>query len=67
MQVASLASEKGKEVLKMANEFNLTFYDTAYLAEAKKSGKTLVTDDNKLNKAAENLGIKTLSSKMLVQ
>ncbi len=67
MQVASRDSETGNEILEKAYNLNLTFYDTAYLVEAKKSGKTLVTDDNKLAKAAENLGIKTLSSKTLMQ
>jgi predicted nucleic acid-binding protein len=67
MQVTSLDNETGSEVLDTAYKFNLTFYDTAYLIEAKKSDKTLVTDDIKLAKAAENLGIKTLSSKTLMQ
>jgi predicted nucleic acid-binding protein len=67
MQVASLDNETGSEVLDTAYKFNLTFYDTSYLIEAKKSDKTLVTDDIKLAKAAENLGIKTLSSKTLMQ
>jgi predicted nucleic acid-binding protein len=67
MQVASLDSETGGEVLQTAYKFNLTFYDTAYLVEAKKTGKTLVTDDNRLARAAENLGIKTASSKTLMQ
>ena len=67
MEVASLDNETGREVLDTACKFNLTFYDTAYLAEAKKSGKTLVTDDSKLAKAAENLGINTLSSKTFKQ
>ena len=66
MQVASLDNETGSEVLDTAYKFNLTFYDTSYLIEAKKSDKTLVTDDTKLAKAAENLGIKTLSSKTLM-
>src|SRR5208283_2017222 len=67
MQVASLDNETGSEILDTAYKFNLTFYDTAYLIETKKSDKTLVTDDVKLAKAAENLGIKTLSSKTLMQ
>jgi predicted nucleic acid-binding protein len=67
MQVSSLDNETGSEVLNSANKFNLTFYDTAYLIEAKKSGKTLVTDDIKLAKVAENLDIKTSSSKTLMQ
>jgi predicted nucleic acid-binding protein len=67
MQVASLDNKTGQEVLQTAYKFNLTFYDTAYLVEAKKSGKTLVTDDHKLAKVAETLGIEILSSKMLMQ
>ncbi len=66
IQVASLDNETGSEVLDMAYKFKLTFYDAAYLVEAKKTGKTFVTDDIKLAKAAENLGIKILSSKALM-
>ena len=67
MRVASMDNQTGTEVLQTAYEFHLTFYDSAYLVEAKKTGKTLVTDDNKLAKTAENLGIKTLTSKTLMQ
>jgi len=67
MQIASLDNETGSEVLQTALKFNLTFYDAAYLIEAKKSGKILVTDDNKLAEAAENMGMKTLSSRTLMQ
>ena len=55
MQNTSLKPKRGRES-------HLTFYEAAYLVEAKKSGKTFVTDDNKLAKAAENLGIKVLPS-----
>jgi predicted nucleic acid-binding protein len=67
MQVASLDDETGGEVLQAAYNFSVTFYDAAYLVNAKKSGKTLVTDDNKLGKAAESLDVKILSSKMLME
>ena len=67
MHIASIDNQTGSEVLQRAYEFHLTFYDATYLIEAKKSGKTLVTDDNKLAKAAENLGIKVLSSNSLMQ
>jgi predicted nucleic acid-binding protein len=67
MQVASLDNETGNEVLDTAYKYNLTFYDTAYLIEAKKNGKILVTDDSQLAKAAENSGIKILSSKTFMQ
>lgn len=67
MQVVYLDSEAGGEILQTAYKLNVTFYDTVYLVEAKKTEKTLVTDDNKLVRAAENVGINTLSSKMLIQ
>jgi predicted nucleic acid-binding protein len=67
MQLASLDNETGSEVLDTAYKFNLTFYDTAYLVEAKKSDMSLVTDDIKLAKAAKNLGINTLSSQTFMQ
>jgi predicted nucleic acid-binding protein len=66
IEVASLDSETGSKVLDTAYKFNLTFYDSAYLVEAKKNNKILVTDDNKLAKVAENFGIETLSSNRLV-
>jgi predicted nucleic acid-binding protein len=55
--------DEGGTVLDTAYKFNITFYDVAYLAEAQKSKITLVTDDKKLEKAAENAGVKTLTSK----
>ena len=64
MQIVEVDGEQGIEILQTAHKCNLTFYDSAYLVEAKKS-KILVTDDNKLAKAAEILGIKTLSSNTL--
>ena len=62
MQIASLDIDTGRQVLDVACKFNLTFYDSAYLTEAKKSNTPLVTDDKKLARAAENFGIKTFSS-----
>ncbi len=62
MQIASLDIESGREVLDVAGKFNLTFYDSAYLTQAKKSNASLVTDDKRLAKAAENFGTKTLSN-----
>ena len=68
MDVAPLEKEdEGNAVLDIACRFNITFYDSAYLTEAKKSKKTLVTDDKKLAKAAENAGVKTLTSGTLTQ
>ena len=62
MQIASLDIDTGRQVLDAACKFNLTFYDSTYLTEAKKSNTPLVTDDKKLARAAENIGIKTFSS-----
>ncbi len=65
MQVAEVDGEQGTEVLQTAHRCNLTFYDATYLLEAKKNSKILVTDDRKLAKAAETLGVETLSSNKL--
>jgi predicted nucleic acid-binding protein len=65
MQIVEVDSEQGIEILQTAHKCNLTFYDSAYLVEAKKTSKILVTDDNRLAKAAEILGVETLSSNTL--
>jgi predicted nucleic acid-binding protein len=65
MKVVEVDGEQGIEILQTAHKYNLTFYDSAYLVEAKKNSKILVTDDNKLAKAAEILGVETLSSNTL--
>jgi predicted nucleic acid-binding protein len=62
MHAVSLDDEAGRAVLDTAYKFKLTFYDSAYLIQAKGSNGVLVTDDKKLAKAAENMGVKTLSS-----
>lgn len=66
MKVAEVDCEQGTEILQTAHKCNLTFYDSAYLVEAKKKSKILVTDDSKLAKAAETLGVETLSSNRLI-
>ncbi len=65
MQVTGVDGEQGTEILQTAHKCNLTFYDSSYLVEAKKTSKILVTDDIKLAKAAETLGVETLSSNKL--
>jgi predicted nucleic acid-binding protein len=67
MQVVTLDSNKGNEALDIAHKFNLTFYDSSYLVEAKENKRILVTDDGKLAKVAETLGLKTLSINTLVK
>ena len=67
MDVISLDNDdEGSVVLDKACEYNITFYDSAYVAEAHKSKKVLVTDDKKLAKAAEKAGVQTLTSKALI-
>jgi predicted nucleic acid-binding protein len=67
VRVGAVDDEKGIEILKIADKFNLTFYDAAYLIEAKENSITLVTDDKKLVNAAENLDVETLSSNMYIE
>jgi predicted nucleic acid-binding protein len=64
MQIATV--KNGNEILATANEFNLTFYDAAYLVEAKQNSRVLVTDDIKLAKTAETLGVATIPSSTLI-
>jgi predicted nucleic acid-binding protein len=53
-------------ILDKACELSITYYDSAYVAEAHKSKKVLVTDDKKLAKAADKIGVKTMTSKALI-
>lgn len=67
MEVTILKSEdEGNAILDVACKFNITFYDSSYLTQARKSKSTLVTDDKKLAATAQNAGIKTSSSKELI-
>ena len=68
MSVSQIDDEaEASSVLALACKFNLTFYDAAYLAEASKTKRILVTDDKKLAKAAQNLGAETLTSSAFSQ
>ena len=67
MDVAVLEDEEtGVAILNMAGSLNITYYDASYLAEAQRFNKTLVTDDEKLAKAAEKATVKTLTSRTLL-
>ena len=50
----------------MAIKLGITYYDASYLAEAIRTGGVLVTDDEKLSKAAESIGLKTKTSRELI-
>lgn len=66
MDVAVLEDEElGAAILNMAGRLNITYYDAAYLIEAQRLNKTLVTDDEKLTKAAKSVGVKTMTSRTL--
>ena len=63
MELLSIGDEDdANTILDLAYNHSLTFYDSAYLAQASKSKKTLVTDDKKLANAAEKAKVKTLNS-----
>ena len=66
VNVTDVSAEEGNKILETAHEFNLTFYDSAYLVVANKNSTILVTDDGKLAKAAENLGVNTIPSNALI-
>lgn len=53
----------GEKALQLADKQNITYYDAAYLTISKRSGKPLVTDDEKLRKAAKELRIPVIGSK----
>jgi len=44
---------------------SITYYDAAYIIEAQRLDKTLVTDDEKLSKAAKSVGVKNITSRTL--
>jgi len=70
------ATHKGMDVTVLENEElgttsstwqtnGVSHTDAAYLIEAQRLNKTLVTDDEKLTKAAKSVGVKTLTSRTL--
>jgi predicted nucleic acid-binding protein len=48
------------EIIKVAVEASLSFYDASFLATAKKMGLTLSTEDERLLKAAKKFDVKTM-------
>ena len=47
------------EVLKVATETGTTYYDASYLCASMEAGMILSTEDERLRKAANKLGIRT--------
>ncbi|RLI33453.1 hypothetical protein DRO56_01710 [Candidatus Bathyarchaeota archaeon] len=68
MEVTKLEDEDGGvAILNLACELNITYCDAAYLAEAQRSGRMLVTDDEGLAEAAGRVGVKTVTSRVVGQ
>jgi predicted nucleic acid-binding protein len=66
MDVAVVEDEElGTAILNITGRLNITYYDAAYLIEAQRLDKTLVTDDEKLTRAAKSVGVKTMTSRTL--
>ncbi len=59
MTMFSALSEE--EVLAVAFETGMSFYDASYLLTAKNWGLTLATEDTRLSRVAQRLGISTVS------
>ena len=55
------SAEEFKEVMKLAAQLDLTFYDASYLYLAKKTGMPLVTEDKELLEKAKNASVKALN------
>ena len=55
------SAEEFKEVMKLAAELKLKFYDASYLQVAKRMGITLVTEDKELLEKAKNVSVKALN------
>ncbi|MCD6529219.1 type II toxin-antitoxin system VapC family toxin [Candidatus Bathyarchaeota archaeon] len=61
------SSEDFKEVMRLATELRLTFYDTSYLQVAKKRNLPLVTGDRELRDKAREAGVKAMTVSELLK
>ena len=59
--------EDFKEVMRLATELGLTFYDTSYLQVAKKRNLPLVTEDRELRDKARQAGVKAMTVNELLK
>jgi predicted nucleic acid-binding protein len=60
IQLISIAKLEFSHTLKRANKERLTFYDASYIVTAESTEATLVTEDEKLRKAASKF-VKTIT------
>lgn len=55
------------QILQNSITYNLSYYDSAYLTAAQKHDTTLLTEDNKLQKAAKTANINTINTDQLLK
>ena len=55
------SAEEFKEVMRIATELKLTFYDASYLQVAKRMKIPLVTEDKELLEKAEHVNVKAIN------
>jgi len=60
MEILDIVDEE-PEILKLASNSLLSFYDSSYVHTSKKLGLTLVTQDKKLAEKARSVGVATIS------
>jgi predicted nucleic acid-binding protein len=61
MNIEEISSEEDfNEVMNLAIELKLTFYDASYLHIARKEGLTLVTEDRELRKKSSKVKVKAV-------
>jgi predicted nucleic acid-binding protein len=60
MVESPLTSRQRRDVIALANEQDLTAYDSGYLELAMRSGSSLLTLDTKLKRAAKSVGVEAL-------
>lgn len=58
LKIQSLENASMSEIFKIAKQEKITFYDAGYLYCAKRIGCQLVTEDEKLARAAENNSVR---------
>ena len=62
---APATADEAIRILRMARETDNSYYDAAYLTEAKKKRVPLATEDRHLAEAAERNGVKTVNADSL--
>jgi len=66
LKIIECSRDDSSEIVNLALDQNLTFYDASYLFVATKHQLSLITDDGKLSKIATNLKIENRSSAAII-